>query len=147
MFQAEKKTQKEPTINASGEINPKNRHCLRGLDGKYGRWDELLRDILNGKLKPVKARKTETSDTEEDYDEDEEMPEEIGTPTPKVYDTSEREGRYIPIRTEPEEDALQLHTDGAISGEKIETITRRSIRDSKKPNRYGTIPYTGNFWG
>ena len=149
LFQAEKKTQKEPTINASGEINPKNRHCLRGLDGKYGRWDEILRDILNGKLKLVKTRKTATSDTEEedDYDEDEEMPEEIGAPTPKVYDTSERDGRYIPIRTNPEEDALQLHTDGEISGEKIETNIRRSTRDSKNPNRYGTIPYTGNFWG
>ena len=105
------------------------------------------RDILNGKLKLVKARKQATSDAEEDdYDEDEEMPEEIGTPIPKVYDTSERDGRYIPIRTNPEY-ALQLHTDGEISGEKIETNTRRSTRDSKKPNRYGTIPYTGNFWG
>ena len=54
LFQAEKKTRKEPTINTSGEINPKNRHCLRGLDGKYVRWDEILRDIMNGKLKLVK---------------------------------------------------------------------------------------------
>ena len=76
------------------------------------------------------------------------MPEEIGTPTPKVYDTSERDGGYAPIRTNPEEeDALQLHTDGEISGENIKTKIRRSTRDSKKPNRYGTIPYTGSFWG
>ena len=130
-------------------MNPKNRHCPRGLDGKYGRWDKVLRDILNGKLKLVKTRKQTTSDTEEedDYDEDEEMPEKTGTPTPKVYDTSERDGRYIPIRTNPEEDALQLHTDGEISGENIETNLRRSTRDSKKPIRYGTIPHTGNFWG
>ena len=96
---------------------------------------------MNGKLKLVKARKLATSDTEEedDYDEDEEMPEEIGTSTPKVYDTSERDGRYIPIQTNPEEDALQLHTDGEISGEKIETNIRLSTRNSKKPNRYGTI--------
>ena len=88
----------------------------------------------------MKTRKTATNDTEEDdYDEDEEMPEEIGTPTPKVYDTSERDGRYIPIRTNPEEDALQLHTDGEISGEKIETNIRRSTRDSK--NRIDTVPY------
>ena len=74
LFEAEKKTRKEPTINANGETNPKNRHCLRGLDGKYGRWDENLRNILNGKLKIVKAREPATSDTEEDdYDEDEEM--------------------------------------------------------------------------
>ena len=123
LFQTEKKTRRESTINANGEINPKNRHCLRCLDGKYGRWDEILRDILNGKLKLVKARKQTTSDTEEEdyYDEDEEMPEEIGTPTPKVYDTSERDGRYIPIRTNPEEDALQLQTDGEISGQNIQT--------------------------
>ena len=59
------------------------------------------------------------------------MPEEIGTP--KIYDTSERDGRYAPIRTNPEkEDTLQLQTDGEISGEKIKTKNRRSTRDSKK---------------
>ena len=47
----------------------------------------------------------------------------------------------------PEEDALQLHTDGEISGENLKTNIRRSSRDSKKPNRYGTIRYTGNLWG
>ena len=76
------------------------------------------------------------------------MPEEIGTPTPKVYDTSERDGRYAPIRTNPEEkDALQLNPDDEISGENIKTRIRRSTRDSKKPNSHGTIPYTGNFRG
>ena len=96
---------------------------------------------MNGKLKLVKARKPATSDTEEedDYDEDEEMPEEIGTPTPKVYDTSERDGRYIPIRTNPEEDALQLHTDGEISGEKIETNINGPPEIVK--NRINTVPY------
>ena len=53
LFQTKKKTLREPAINTNGEINPKNRHCLRGLVGKYGRWDEILRDILNGKLKIV----------------------------------------------------------------------------------------------
>ena len=47
IFQSEMKTRRETTLNTNGEINPKNRHCLRGLDGKYGRWDEILRDILN----------------------------------------------------------------------------------------------------
>ena len=37
LFQTERKARKEPAINTSGEINPKNRHCLRGLNGKYGR--------------------------------------------------------------------------------------------------------------
>ena len=29
-----------------------------------------------------------------------------------VYDTSEKDGRYEPIRTDPENETLQLHTDG-----------------------------------
>ena len=51
LFQTERKTRREPTPMTSSEIQPKNRHCLRGLDGKYGCWDEIHRDILNGKLK------------------------------------------------------------------------------------------------
>ena len=57
LFQTERKTRREPIPRTSGEIQPKNRHCLRGLDGKYGRWGEILRDILNGKLKIVQNRK------------------------------------------------------------------------------------------
>ena len=100
-------------------------------------------------MKIVQSRKSTGSDTEEEDedDDDEGMPEETGTPTPKVCDTSERGGRYEPIRTNPEEDALQLHTDGEISGENLKTNIRRSSRESKKPNRYGTIHYTGNIWG
>ena len=98
-------------------------------------------------MKIVQNQKQTGSDTEEedDCDDDEEMPEEIGTPTSKVYDTSERDGRYAPIRTNPEEGALQLHTDGEISGENSKTNIRRSTRDSKKPNIYDIIPYAGNF--
>ena len=147
LFQTERKARKEPAINTSGEINPKNRHSLRGLNGKYGRWDEILRDILNGKLKIVQNPEQPESETEdEDDDDDEEMPEESGTPT-KVYNTSERNGSYVPIRTSPEEDALQIYTDGEMTGENLENQIRRSNRISKKPNRYGSIPYTGNFWG
>ena len=64
----------------NAEITPKNRHCLRGLDGKYGRWDKILRDILNGKLKIVQNRKISVSETEDedDDDDDEEMSEETG---------------------------------------------------------------------
>ena len=57
LFQTERKTRREPTPRTSGEIQPKNRHCLRGLDGKSGHWDEFLRDILNGELKIVRNRK------------------------------------------------------------------------------------------
>ena len=129
LFQTERKTGKDPAIDTNGEMNPKNRHCLRGLDGKYGRWDEILRDILNGKLKIVQYRKPTGSDTEDD-DDDEEIPEETGTQ--KTYDTSERDGLYAPIRINPEEDALQLYTDGEISGENLKTNTRRSSQDGKK---------------
>ena len=120
---------------------------MRGLNGKYGRWDEILRDILNGKLKIVQNPKQPESETEDEDDVDEEMPEETGTPT-KAYDTSERNGSYVPIRTSPEEDALQIYTDGETTGENLENQIqiRRSNRNSKKPKRYGSIPYTGNFW-
>ena len=147
LFQTERKSRKEPVTNATGEINPKNRHCLRGLDGKYGRWNEILRDILNGKLKIVQSKKREESETDDDDEDedDDETPEETGTPI--VYDTSERDGRYVPIRTNPEEDTLQLDTDSEMPGKNSESQIRRSNRNSKKPNRYGSIPYTGNFWG
>ena len=81
------------------------------MDGKYGRWVQILRDILNGKLKIVHNRKATDIDTEDDDDneDDEELPEENGTP--KTYDTSERDGRFAPIRTNLEEDALQIYTD------------------------------------
>ena len=99
---------------------------------------------MNGKLKNRKATDTDTEEDDDDED-DEEVPEEIGTP--KTYDTSERDGRYAPILTNPEEDARQIHTDGEIPGENLESNIRRSNRNSKKPNRFGTIPYTGSFWG
>ena len=146
LFQAEKKNMKDTALT-NAEITPKNRHCLRGLDGKYGRWDEILRDILNGKLKIVQNRKVSVSETEdEDDDDDEEMPEETGN---RTYDTSERNGRYQPIQTNPEEDAIQNHTDGddIPQGENTDKKIRRSSRNINKPNRYSSIPYTGNFWG
>ena len=40
--------------------NPKNRHCLRGVDGKYIHWNEILGDVLNGKLKNVQNKRTES---------------------------------------------------------------------------------------
>ena len=145
LFQTEKKNLKDTALT-NAEITPKNRHCLRGLDGKYGRWDDILRDILNGKLKIVQNRKVSVSETEdEDDDDDEEMPEETGN---RTYDTSERNGRYQPIQTNHEEDAIQIHTDGdeIPQGENTDNKIRRSSRNNK-PNRYGSIPYTGNFWG
>ena len=128
-------------------ITPKNRHCLRGVDGKYIQWNEILRDVLNGKLKIVQNQRTESdSESEEGEIEDEESDFEN-------HDTSEKDGRYQPIATSPE-DELNLHTDGEINtGEKQTNnkITeneriRRSNRESKQPNRYGGITYTKHFW-
>ena len=131
LFQTERRAKKELKVNTSGEINPKNRHCLRGLNGMYGRWDKILRDILNGKLEIVQNRKTTDTETEDDDDKDDgDLLEEIGTP--KTYDTSERGEKYIPIRTNPEEDALQIHTDGEIPGANLEHSVRQSNPNSKK---------------
>ena len=92
-------------INTTGEINSKNRHCLRGLNGQHGRWDEIVQN----------PKQTE-SDPEDDDDDDEGMPEETEIPT-KVHDTSEAVGSYVPVRTSPEDDALQIYTDGGMTGE------------------------------
>ena len=68
---------------------------------------------------------SETED--EDDDDDEEMPEETGN---RSYDTSERDDRYKPIRTNPEEDVIQIHTDGETPQcENTENKTRRSNRN------------------
>ena len=56
LFEAERKIRKERAVNTTGEINSENRHCLRGLDGKCGRWDEILRDFQNSKLKTVQRK-------------------------------------------------------------------------------------------
>ena len=102
---------------------------------------------MNDKLKIVQNSKQPESETDdEDDDDDAEIPEETGTPT-KVYDTSERNGSFVQIRTSPEEDALQIYTGGEMTGENLENQIRRSNRNIKKPNRYGSIQYTGNFWG
>ena len=111
LFQSEIRHRRESAPTVSAEITPKNRHYLRGLDGKYGKWDEILRDILNGKLRILQNKKktdTETEDKDDDDEDEEETPEEAG----KTYDTSEREERYAPIRTDPKNDMIQIHADG-----------------------------------
>ena len=142
VFQKERKT--APKIGDT--ITPKNRHCLRGVDGKYIQWNEILRDVLNGKLKIIPDKKLDSdSESEEGEIEDEDSDFENS-------DTSERNGRYQPITTSPE-DELNLHTDGELNKGEIKTentVTekniRRSNRESKQPNRYGGVAYTRNFW-
>ena len=137
VFQKERKT--APKIGDT--ITPKNRHCLRGVDGKYIQWTEILGDVLNGKIKIVQKQRTE-SDSEREEGEIEYEESDF-----ENHDTSEKDGRYKAITTSPE-DELNLHTDGEINtGEKQsrnkttenEKI-RRSNRESKQPNRYGAFP-------
>ena len=106
----------------------------------------MLRDILNGKRRIVQNKKhteTEAEDEDDDDDDEEEMPEEAE----KTYDTTERGGRYAPIQRDPENDAIQIHTDGEMpQGENTENNHRRSNRKTNRPNRYGSIYYKGKFW-
>ena len=112
---------------------------------KYGRLDEILRDILNGKPKIVQNRTKSECDTEdEDDDYEEDMPEE--TPN-RTYDTSKwmaitnRHGQL----TSPEE-VIQIGTDGEIPQvENIENEIRRLSRNTNRPNRYGIVPCTATF--
>ena len=71
---------------------------------------------------------TSVSETEDEDDDDDEMPEEAGN---RSYDTSELEGRYEPIRTNPEEDVIQIHTDSDEIPQCGNEI-RRSSRNIKK---------------
>ena len=56
LFHTETKSQRHTALT-SVEITPRHRHCLRGLDGTYGRLDEIVRDILNGKLNLTSRRR------------------------------------------------------------------------------------------
>ena len=144
VFQKERKA--APKIGDN--ITPKNRHCLRGVDGKYIQWNEVLRDVLNGKLKIVPSQRTgtDTESEEGEIDDDESDFEN--------HDTSEKDGVYRPVTTSPE-DELNLHTDGELNtGEiKLENNTtenervRRSSRESKQPNRYEGVTYTKKLLG
>ena len=146
VFQTEKKKERAPQIG--DKITPKNRHCLRSVDGKYIQWNEILRDILNGKLKIIqnRTRKSESESESEEGETDEESDFELENP-----DTSERNG-YKPISTNPEDES-KLHTDDEMPSSEnknkyVETENlpvRRSNRKCMQPNRYGGVRYTKNF--
>ena len=71
------------------------------------------------------------------------MPENTGRPT---FDTPERESRYIPMQTNPEDDAKNIHTDGKTPGENIEPEIRRLNRNVSESDRYDSVPFTKIFW-
>ena len=83
------------------------------------------------------------TEEEEEEEEEEEMPDEIG----KSYDTYQKGGRYARIITDPENDVIQIHTNGEIlQGDDITNKIRRSDRNTNKQDKYGSIPYTEYFW-
>ena len=115
VFQTEKKKERAPQIG--DKITPKNRHCLRGVDGKYIQWNEILRDIL--KIIHNRKHKSESESEGEEGEIDEESDFEMENP-----DTSERNG-YKHIYTNPD-DELKLHTDGEMpTGEKKKIFRNR----------------------
>ena len=122
VFQTEKKKERAPQIG--DKITPKNRHCLRGVDGKYIQWNEILRDIQNGKLKIIQNRKhkSESESASEEGEIDAESDFEMENP-----DTSERNG-YKPICTNTD-DELKLHIDGEMptGGKKIKKIKKPKL--------------------
>ena len=129
LFQSEKRHRRETVPAISAEITPKGRHCLRGLDDKYGKWYEIG-------LFRKKRTETDPENDDDDDDEDEEVPEESGL----VYETPERGGRYEPIRTDPENYALQKHTDGEIpQDENWKFNIRRSYPTEMSINRISTV--------
>ena len=66
------------------------------------------------------------------------MPEVTGDIT---YDTSERNGSYAPIQTNPDDDATQIHTDGEISGENLDHKIKFGVQTEKQTNRLDTVVY------
>ena len=132
IFQKERKT--APKIGDT--ITSKNRHCLRGVDGKYIQWNEILRDVLNGQLEIIPNKKLD-SDSESEEGEIEDEDSDFENP-----DTSERNGRYQPITTSPE-DELNVHTDGELNTGEIKTentVTEKMLdgQTGKANNRIDT---------
>ena len=79
-----------------------------------------------------KRTETDLEDDEDDDDEEEEIPEEAGV----VYGMWEWGGRFEPIRIDPENDAIQIHTDGETpQGENSKFNIRRSNENVNKLNR------------
>ena len=92
--------------------------------------EQILRDVLNGKLKIVQNKKTESdSESEEGEIED-------GKSDFKNHDTSQRNGCYRPITTSPE-DELNLHTDGELNTGEIKTENK--ITEKKLDGQIGNV--------
>ena len=87
----------------------KKRQCLRDLDGKYGKWNEIVRGILNEKPRIVqkKRRPKQIRKTKMMKMMMKKFPEESG----EVCDTSEKDRRFALIRAHPENDVILIHAD------------------------------------
>ena len=94
----EKKDVKATVPIVSQEITRKNHHCLHGINGNNGIRDMILAETLNRKLRIVRNPKTKANGEDDNDDENKEMTEDAR----RNYTTAERDGRYFPIRTDPE---------------------------------------------
>ena len=147
---------------------------LRGINGKYSKWSDVLKDILEGKItlqsgpscsnkqpedtnnKTERARKhCDKNGEESDDDSDWEC-----------YDKTEGTS-YQPIVTRPEDEITDIPTqeieedlnnntgETEISDNNNRTrspvntntspLIRGSRREAKPPNRLGGVPYMKNF--
>ena len=68
MLETDKKKERAPQIE--NKIIPKKQHCLRGVNGNYIQWNQILRDILNGMLKIIQNR-TQKFDSDSESKESE----------------------------------------------------------------------------
>ena len=111
IFQKERKA----TPKIGDTITPKNRRFLRGEE-KYIQWNEILREVLNGKLTIVENKRTGSeSESEEKEIEEEEKDFEN-------HDTSERDGCYRTITTSSDDEkGINFHTYGKLNTGEIKT--------------------------
>ena len=129
-----KKTRKKTEIPVDQEITPKARYSLRGIDGKYSQQNEVLRDILAGKLKLVQnTRKLSDSEIEEREDnEDNDFDD---------YHTSEKGHQKLIHVNVNTEDELQNHNDGEITNsQKLNnTVQNENEKKFKYRNKSKTV--------
>ena len=66
MPQTGKKKERAPQIEDI--FISKKQRCLRGVDGNYIQWNQILRDILNGMLKIIQNRSQKSDSDSENED-------------------------------------------------------------------------------
>ena len=96
--------------------NPKKLSLSTGSRENYAKWDELHGDILINNFRVVQNKTGSETETDSEYENDEG---DVDGQTPEVgivYDNSERDGRYVPLRIDPEHNSIQIQTDRSFGG-------------------------------